>query len=129
MSRAAYSSRGARYQIEIHEEHAVIVRRIFALAQDGLNPSQIATALEQELIGIRRNTPRPHPAGAEEREQRSAWLNFPRSGAIQAILAHEELYRTGRRVWNGVTARVQWPILLADPATAEPPDESPKDRD
>jgi hypothetical protein len=33
-------------------------------------------------------------------------------GSVQRILRHERLYRTGIRVWGGITAELRWPTIL-----------------
>jgi hypothetical protein len=114
----------ARWEIVVDPEGARVVRRIFELRDTGLIARQIAEKLEKEGVGMSRTHPNTRlikqAIAAEERgDHRAAAilraegvLIFPGMKAVHAVLDREELYRTGRRVWNGIEARQRWPTIL-----------------
>jgi hypothetical protein len=82
-----------RGDVVVDPEAAREVRRIFALHADSLAAGAIAEELA--LAGVRTSR------GGDIR-----------LGSVQQILSHERLYRTGIRVWGGITALQRWPTIL-----------------
>ena len=82
-----------RGDIVIDESTARIVRRIFALHRAGRSTEDIALHLAE--VGTRTL-------------RGGAWSE----SSVRAILAHEQLYRTGIRIWGGIRASELWPTIL-----------------
>lgn len=126
--RSEKGARGARWVIEREPRGAQIVERIFALHAQHLPPSEIATRLYQAGLGFPTSSARQEwarkireaeRAGQQEQVEmlQQEYLHlasdqFLGRKQVEQVLGHEELYRTGRRVWGGVEARVRWPIIL-----------------
>jgi Recombinase len=82
-----------RGDLVIDEAAARIVRRMFALHRAGFSPEDIAMQLT--VVGTRTR-------------RGGLWGE----SSVRAVLAHEELYSTGRRMWAGICASELWPIIL-----------------
>jgi hypothetical protein len=82
-----------RGDIVIDETAARIVRRMFALQRAGHTAAEIAKQLT--VVGTRTR-------------RGGLWGE----SSVRAVLAHEELYRSGVRVWAGIRASELWPIIV-----------------
>ena len=82
-----------RGDIVIDESTARIVRRIFALHRAGRSTEDIALHLAE--VGTRTL-------------RGGVWSE----SSVRVILAHEQLYRTGIRIWGGIRASELWPTIL-----------------
>lgn len=79
-------------RIIVNDDAAKTIRRLFALRRKNTY-RQTTETLNQE--GLRA------PQGGE-------W----NVGQVQRIEKNAHLYRTGERVWDGITAKAQWPRIL-----------------
>ena len=77
----------------IHEDEAIIIRRIFKEYAEGKSPLKIATGLNQDLI--------PSPAVGTKRKTSGHWKQNTINGNRErgTGILNNELY-VGRRIWN-----------------------------
>src|SRR5262249_52995791 len=92
-------------QIEINQEHADVVHRIFKLYADGTSPRAIAALLNQERV--------PSPGSDRERTSNltKGWVMSAIAGSVRdglGILNNE--ISAGRVIWN----RFKWVRSAAD---------------
>ena len=79
-------------RIIVDEQAAMTIRRLFALRRKNTYRQTVETLNDEE---------RAAPQGGK-------W----NVGQVQRIEKGVHLYRTGERVWDGVTAQVRWPRIL-----------------